>query len=226
MAKGYPGIPEETIRFLAALERNNTREWFEQHREDYHRWFEEAGHALKDALVDKTRNLSPDTARVEAKFFRIYRDVRFSRDKTPYRTDIKIGLAEPFTGEACSRPMFGFGLHATQQIISGGRMHLSGDSIKRMRIAIDDDSSGKSLQSIITRLSKKGFSFSEPHYKRVPKGFRANHPREELLRLNALYAQLYQPVTEQTHSAALISHIVNHFRELLPLHAWINEHLC
>ena len=89
----FNGFPKEGLKFLANLKKNNTKLWFEQHREDYNEFVLGPARDFVVAMGDKLKKISPKIIadpRIDKSIFRIYRDTRFSKDKSPYKTNIGI----------------------------------------------------------------------------------------------------------------------------------------
>src|SRR5712691_6938217 len=89
MAKPAPRFSAETLRFLRSLKRNNRREWFNAHRDDYEAYVRQPMTAIVERLADDLRALAPElVASPKVSMYRIYRDTRFSENKTPYKTHV------------------------------------------------------------------------------------------------------------------------------------------
>jgi len=136
------GIPADAIAFYAELEANNTKDWWTANKERYEQSVREPFAALTDALADEFG---------EARIFRPYRDVRFSADKTPYKTE---------QGAVASAPG-GAGYYvrvgSDGLVTGGGYMHGMPDQVARYRAALDADHSDEALPAIVDGLRRKGF---------------------------------------------------------------------
>ena len=191
MTTHFPGFPAEAIQFLADLANNNNRDWFEAHKKDFKRVLMEPAQAFILALGQGLQAIAPniqyDTrTNGSGTLMRIHRDTRFSQDKTPYKTNIS-GLLWQGTGKKTQCPAFGFQLQSSGMGLMAGMFGFDKDLLERYRTAVNDPTLGPELSHIIHNLDEK-YELVGQHYKRVPSGFDADHPRAELLKHNALYA--------------------------------------
>lgn len=168
-------ITQHTFSFLKALSENNNRDWFTENKERFEQqqnetkaFFNEVGEALsKVDSIEKT------------KIFRIYRDVRFSKDKTPYKTNFGASYAR-------TKPMLrgGYYLHIedNNSFIGGGFWNPNKEDLLRIRKEIELDA--EELREIINTTEFKKY-FGElvgEEVKTAPKGFDKNHPDIDLIR--------------------------------------------
>lgn len=186
--KSFDGYDKGIIKFFEELATNNNKEWFEEHRKYYEK-----------EIRDKSKSLAADLGKLfllehkpyvadpKISMFRINRDIRFSENKDPYKTNL--GMTFPFTmGQAVVKKSEALALYfhidATQVFIGGGMVSPMADKLKLIRERIADDY--EILDNIINaQIFKENFpnsiSFSEP-LKRVPKGFEKEHPAAEWLK--------------------------------------------
>jgi uncharacterized protein (TIGR02453 family) len=189
MTTSFQGFADADAKFFKALAKKNDREWFQAHKAEY----EEGWHApmkllLSDvkAAIDKTY---AHTDLDEPKVFRIFRDVRFSKDKTPYKTHVGGFVPLLRRGKkATDLPMaVYFHVGVDETFGAAGHYMMEPESLARFRKAVADDKRGKELERILAGLAKKGFKAdSHESLKRVPKEYDADHPRAELLKRKGL----------------------------------------
>jgi uncharacterized protein (TIGR02453 family) len=185
----FEGFADASAKFFKALARKNDREWFLAHKSE----FEEGWNAPMKLLLSDVRDAIdgayPHLDLAEPKVFRIFRDVRFSKDKSPYKTHIGgfIPLARQ-GAKATDLPMaLYFHVGAKETFGAAGHYMMEPDSLERFRSAVADEKRGAELDKLIARLSKKGFApDSHERLKRVPKGFDPDHPRADLLKRKGL----------------------------------------
>jgi uncharacterized protein (TIGR02453 family) len=185
----FVGFADASAKFFKALARKNEREWFLAHKSE----FEEGWNAPMKLLLSDVRDAIdgayPHLDLAEPKVFRIFRDVRFSKDKSPYKTHIGgfIPLARPGT-KATDLPMaLYFHVGATETFGAAGHYMMEPASLERFRAAVADQKRGAALDKLLGRLDDNGFSpDSHESLKRVPKGFDPDHPRAELLKRKGL----------------------------------------
>jgi uncharacterized protein (TIGR02453 family) len=188
-APAFTGFTPEAIQFLADLAENNDRAWFQPRKADFERLLKEPLEALCSELAERFRArglpLHADPARSP---FRIYRDVRFAKDKSPYKTNI--GANFPFVEEDAAsverRGVSGYFHFSPGEIFVGGGMwHPEPARLAAFRQAVVADPAGVRAMfddgAFVTQFgdpSREGHSLT-----RVPKGFPADHPEAELLKL-------------------------------------------
>jgi uncharacterized protein (TIGR02453 family) len=178
----FTGFRPEAIQFLADLAANNDRAWFTPRKAEFDRLLKAPLEALCVALDERFRTrgipLAADPTRSP---FRIYRDVRFSKDKSPYKTNI--GASFPWTGEGGGRPGGYFHLSPGDIFIGGGMWHPEPVRLAAFRHLVDSDPAR--VHAVIDEpdyVRTFGMPMGD-RLSRVPKGYRADHPDAELLKL-------------------------------------------
>lgn len=179
---------DAAFRFLSALKRNNNREWFERHKEQYlvaRNAFEAFLEALHGELVRFDESLAGLNPRKAA--FRIYRDVRFSKDKRPYKTNM--GAAFSPHGKMEQEPGYYIHLEPGNCFVAGGLYMPDAANLARVRQEIDYN--GKALQEVLNQRSFKRFFGGLDDFdklKTAPKGYAKDHPNIDLLRHKSFVA--------------------------------------
>jgi uncharacterized protein (TIGR02453 family) len=177
----FPGFSRDAIQFLADLAQHNERTWFQPRKAEYERLLKEPLEALCLALGERfeaqSLPLRADPARSP---FRIYRDVRFSNDKTPYKTHISASF--PWAGKGSGVGAY-FHFQPGEMFAGGGMWHPEREQLAAWRRAVDQDPDG-----VMGALEDPAFVSNFGHVngeslKRVPTGFPSDHPRAELLKL-------------------------------------------
>ncbi|MEM7154468.1 MAG: DUF2461 domain-containing protein [Myxococcota bacterium] len=227
MAK-FQGFPPQTLRFLKNLGSHNEKAWFQAHREEYEAYVLEPAKSFVAALGERLTALRPEISaepRINGSIFRINRDVRFSKDKRPYKDHIDLWFWEGADRKQGSSGFFFRLLH--DRVMLGAGMHgFPKEQLTTFRAAVDDDEIGSALVTVGKRLAKAGYPLEGQSYKRVPRGYDTEHPRAELLRHGALHAgSTLEPLPEELHSAKFVGLCMRHFKKLLPLHTWLVDHL-
>lgn len=177
----FSGFTTRTISFMKQLKANNDRDWFKEHKKTYEADYKLPALAFADAVTEQLRSLT-DLSHT-SKLFRIHRDVRFSKDKTPYNTHLHVS----FTPEhaMANPPCWFFGLDTEKLTLGCGIFGFDAAQLQAFRDRIDG-SEGSEIDIVLHRLTKKGARISEPELKRVPSGYAKDHPRQELLRRKGL----------------------------------------
>jgi uncharacterized protein (TIGR02453 family) len=190
----FPGFPKETLRFYGDLARHNNRTWFNAHKQDYLDYVLAPAHDFVLALGPKLQTMSKyinydAQTSGRGSIHRIYRDIRFSKDKTPYKTNLGISFWLGERKRETVAPGFWFHLDKDGSQIYAGMYGFSPEELQAFRAAVADDKQGSELARKIAALEKnKGFATGGEFYKRVPVGYDPNHKRANLLRYDSLYA--------------------------------------
>ena len=208
----FQGFPDDGLVFYEGLEADNSKTYWTLHKAEYDQHVRTPLQALLDELA-------PEFG--QAKVFRPYRDVRFSHDKTPYKTHqgAVVHAEEQATGAWYIQ------LSADGLMVSGGSWRLESDQIARYRRAVDDPVQGARLQAEIDRLETAGWSTEGDRLIRVPAGFDRDHPRLELLKHKALHGTRHWEPAEWLHDSRALDVVREAWRELRTLNVWLADNV-
>jgi len=202
----FTGWPVQAIEFFEGLEDDNSRRYWQTHKDEYERSVKGPMEALLAELED---DYGP------GRIFRPYRDVRFSPDKTPY----KLNCAAELTGGYVS-------VSADELFVGSGIYMPMPDELKRLRAAIDADRSGRELEAIVAALRTAKYDIgAHDAVKTAPRGYAKEHPRIELLRLKGIVMSKAWPVGGWLGTRKAKDRIVATLEAARPLNAWIAEHV-
>jgi uncharacterized protein (TIGR02453 family) len=179
--------------FYAQLAQNNTRDWWAENRATYDDRLKPGALALLDDLVAPLSDLAG--APVKPKLFRPHRDVRFSKDKTPYNTHLHM-MWQVQSG-APQNPVFFFGIGTDYVSAGAGLMGFEKPMLTNWREMLDLDTDR--MLGIFAGLEGAGFSFREPALKRVPSPYDKDHPAAQFLRMKGIVGS-----REVAHDAPLL----------------------
>ncbi len=204
----FTGFPVAALDFYDDLEMDNTRSFWEAHKHVY----DEAVRGPMTALVNE---LEPEFG--PAKVYRPYRDVRFAKDKTPYKTNQGALVATgPSTG-------FYVDVSARGVRVGGGYYEACGERLAAIRDAIADDRTGPKLQRALRKLEKAGWEISGQALKTAPRGYDAGHPRIELLRHKQLFVAKLYGFEKFIHTPELVDRVRADWRALKPVLTWLRD---
>jgi uncharacterized protein (TIGR02453 family) len=225
----FEGFSSETFRFLHGLRKNNNKAWFEAHRDAYEEYLREPSKELAEVMGQLFRDHEmPVVGNAKTSLFRINRDIRFSKDKSPYKTHI--GLSFPLEGskkeEWCG---FYFSFEPAEKgkgirTFAGGGVYMPmPDQLKRIRTKIAAEH--KQLEKI---LSDKPFKKLCPNgltgdtLTRMPKGFDEDHPAAKWLKMKSFLFEF--PLSEEDLiSKKLPDRLLKNFQISLPLIAFFGN---
>ena len=223
----FSGFPKETVEFLAALRHNNTKAWFDAHRDHYETYYLEPAKAFVEAAGEAIRQFNPKVVaqpKVNGSIWRINRDIRFSADKTPYKDHLDISFWEGDRKTAVSGYFFritpeGIGLGV-------GAHGFDKERLAAFRDAVVDTRKRNRLLKAAAVTTKAGYPIHGQHYKRLPRGYEdAPDAAHELLRHNALWVGLDEPHPKSLSSKAIVGWTTRRWEKLDPLHRWLVDTL-
>lgn len=222
----FTGFPEEGLHFLQSLEKNNNRDWFQKYKQLYLDQVVAPAQSFVVSMGEKLQEISPgiryDTrTNGQGSMGRIYRDIRFSKDKSPYNTHVWFGFWEG-PGKKMEAPGYGIGFDREGWGIHGGHHMFSKSMLETYREAVDDDTMGPELEKAVGPLQKGGgYEIGEAKYKRVPRGYDPDHPRAHWLKYSALWAYKNFKEPEILQKPELVDRAFEVAQELAPLHRWL-----
>ncbi len=226
-----PAMPftTTTLRFLRGLARNNRKPWFDAHRAEYEAVLQAPMRELIEEMDARLARFAPEIiGDPRRSMFRIYRDIRFSKDKSPYKTHAACWLYHRDGSRAVGRDAAGAGAGFYFQIapgtcfVGGGMWMPPREALHRLRDAIAEDP--RRFERIVTdrRVARRfGGLSDEAMLTRVPRGYAADHPAARWLRFQSF--TLGRALTNaQAVSARLPALLEADFRLMVPLVRWIN----
>lgn len=205
---GFRGFPAEAFDFYEGLEADNSKAYWNDHRATY----EDCVRAPMEALLE---DLAGEFG--QGKIFRPYRDVRFSADKSPYKT--ACGAVAVQAGS-----VFYVQLSADGLMAASGYYHMARDQIERYRQAVDAPA-GKALAEIIDQLETAGYEIGGEELKRVPRGYSPDHPRGRLLRHKGVTVHRQFPPAAWMGTAKAKDRVISAWRGAGPLNAWLQANV-
>lgn len=205
----FTGIPAEAFDFYDALAADNTKSFWTDHRQDYEKY-------VRDPLRALGEDLEP--AFGPPKLFRPYRDVRFSRDKTPIKDHQGMYVL--------MRASVGWyvQISATGLMVAGGWYESAPNQVAAFRRSVDADRADV-LQSLVDGTARKGFTIGGERLKTRPQGVPADHPRIGLLRYRTLYAERRWEPAAWMGTRRALSKITQSWESLTPLMTWFADHV-
>jgi len=200
----FRGWPAEALEFFEGLEADNTKAYWQEHKAVYET-------AVRPPMEQLLTELAPDWG--DGRIHRPYRDIRFSADKSPYRTHI-----------AAMVPSGYIQLSATGLGVGSGMWEMAPDQLERYRQAVDDEEIGKALADIVATLRSGGVDVSAHEtLKSAPKGYPKDHPRIDLLRHKGLITWKQWPVGAWLGTSKAKQRVVDFLHASQPLNQWLEK---
>ena len=218
----FSGFPPDTTEFLRRLSVNNSKEWFDRHRNDYDSYWVDPAKAFVVAAGEALQEIAPVAAepRVNGSIFRVNRDLRFSADKRPYKDYVDFWFWE---GERRTA-MSGFYLRITPDGvgIGVGAHRFDKDRLDSYRAAVADSDSAKLLRTAVSAIEKAKYKVKGEHYKTLPRGCSADDEfTARMLRYNALWVGEDEPAPKVLDSKRFVSWAMTRWSKMEPLHRWL-----
>jgi uncharacterized protein (TIGR02453 family) len=218
----FPGLPAEGLAFFSSLQRNNRREWFQPRKAIFEETLKQPMREFVGAVNSAMKSFAPDyMTDPEKAIYRIYRDTRFSKDKTPYKNHIAASFAR--RGDKASAGYY-FAVSHKEVAIGGGiympepetllaiRQHLAERHEEFRKIA-----GARAVRRLFTAVQGEQLT-------RVPKGYPCDHPAADLLRLKQYLLYVVLP-PDLASTPALYTEVVKHFRAMTPFVEFLNAPL-
>ena len=214
--------PKETLFFLKSIQKNNNKEWFDAHKEEYTSFILEPSRSFVEEMGEHLQALVPTInaiPKINQSLFRIYRDIRFSKDKTPIKS--KIGVIF-WQGNHIRMQSSCFYLHFSPKelLIASGIRTFDPDLLAAYRDYIKSDTNREELHTILEVLRESGYVISEPEYKRLPRGFDKEMSLEYLARMKAVAVFHTLKASTIAHKQ-FIPELFKHYEQFLPLQQWL-----
>ncbi|GGH10652.1 DUF2461 domain-containing protein [Sphingobacterium alkalisoli] len=214
-------IRSATFSFLRNLKKNNTREWFQEHKEDY----DLANQNVKEFIEAMIQRLSEFDLQINTDIkaakcmFRIYRDIRFSKDKTPYKSWLAAGIS--IDGRKLDGPEYYIHIESGNNFLAAGYWRPKKEHLDAIRQEIDYNA-----VEFVNALAAGGWKpedlSQEDKLVRPPAGYDANDPNIELLKLKSfiLYKQFSD---EEMQSADALDKVINTCKDIYPFKLFIHQ---
>lgn len=205
----FQGITTGAFEFYEELQDNNNREWWQEHRDRYQS-------LVKEPLSSLLAELEPRFG--AGKLFRPNRDIRFSEDKSPYKT------AQGAVASVQEGVGYYLQISADGLLVGGGYHSHTPAQLDRYRNSVDASGTGEALRQIVEAVAAAGFAVEGEKLKTVPRGYAREHPRAELLKHKSLSASVTLGRPDWLATPAAAQDIAGLWEDLRPLVDWVSRH--
>lgn len=202
----FRGWPAEALEFFEGLEADNSKQYWQRNREVYET-------TVRAPMEELLQELAPEWG--EGRIFRPYRDIRFTADKSPYKTHIGATIGDGYVQ-----------LNADGLGVGSGMWEMAPDQLDRYRSAVGDDRSGAQLAEMVATARAAALEVTgHDVLKTAPKGYPKDHPRIELLRCKGLITWREWPAAAWLGTRRAKDRVVEFFRLSAPLNEWLRSHV-
>jgi len=208
----FEGFGPKAIEWFIGLEQDNSKAYFETNRLIFEEQIRDPMLAL---MMEASTHFGGDI-----KVFRPYRDIRFSKDKSPYKT-ATYGVVRPETSAA--------GLFASISsngfYAATGYYQIGADQLERFRAAAADEATGPLLETIVAKAETNGLTVQGDALKTAPKGYPKEHPRIRFLRMKEIVAGAMMPIGESLLDRRVFDFAMSTWKTAQPLIAWLDTNV-
>ena len=220
----FDGFSRKTLGFLENLKKNNTKSWFDDNKSLYTDCLMAESVSFVVDMGNKLKELSPNIVadpRRDKSIFRLNKDVRFSKDKTPYKTHVGIFFWEG-AGKKLENPGYYFHFESKKILFGVGLHMIPKQYLDLYRKSVVDTKYGSELKKIIQKISKnKNYKLGWPKYKKVPRGYDKDHPNAEYLLYGGIGFLYETKIPKEFYSKDFIDYSFNIFKDLSPINNWL-----
>jgi len=222
----FSGFPKESINFYKELSLNNNKRWFDDHKDDYENFVLKPARHFVYEMGNKLKTISPKIIadpRINKSIFRIFRDVRFSKDKTPYKTHLGLWFWE---GDRKRMECSGYYLQIEPDsiLLGTGIYMFPKNLLETYRNALASEKFGKQFSSAVKKITDTGiYHIGGKSLKKIPRGYESNNKNAEFLLFEGLYSGFSTEIPDAFFNETFIDYCMAHYIKMRPLHDWIVE---
>ena len=221
----FQGFNKEGIKFLDDLSNNNSKEWFELNRHIWQKTIQEPNISFIEDMGETLQILVPNikfAPKVSASLFKIYRDIRFSKDKTPMKS--KIGLLF-WQGSGHRMQSSSFYMHYSKNLyfIASGIRNFKAPLLKVYREYLLNEQNRESLHFILEDLKQKGYLIPEEKFKRVPKIFIGDESYLYLTKFNCMFAYNEFEINSTFFKEEFLDNVFKQYDDMKDIQSWVYE---
>lgn len=212
----------QTIGFLKSLKRNNDRDWFLKNKERYLESVKLPSQAFLEAIAVPLRKAFPGIDVSKRSMYRIHRDTRFSKDKTPYKTHVGFLFRDRMVPGDLGPALY-FGFDPTGFSLGTGVFQFEGTQRSHFRDQVTDDRKGQEFRRITQTLKKKGFELNGKALKKIPLGFDPEHINADFLLFNGCYTSKETDLLKVFYSPRFAEWLVSALLPTREFFLWMRE---
>ncbi|MFC2088856.1 DUF2461 domain-containing protein, partial [Calditrichota bacterium] len=222
----FSGFSKQTIKFYRDLKENNSKAWFEENRNIFNDYVMAEAQLFVVEIGNRLEKIAPEIVAIpktDKSIFRIYRDVRFSKDKKPFKTHLALLFWEgPF--KKLENSSFYFHLEPSRLFLGSGIYVFPKHIIQEYRDSVVHSKYGKELVQIIETVQKNSsYKLGWKQYKKTPRGYDPEHKNADLLLHGGLGFQFEETIPKQIYTSEAVDYVFEKFKEMAPIHNWLRK---
>ncbi|WP_337866494.1 DUF2461 domain-containing protein [Ignavibacterium sp.] len=221
-------FPFITEKYLSDLSKNNNREWFLKNRERFDLEFLQQAVQFVIDLGERIQSFAPNTMaipKIDKSIFRLHRDVRFRKNKSPYKTNLGLYFWEG-KGKRMECSGFYFHIEPNNFFLGAGMYVFTPQQLKKYRDTVYNKVKAKELSGIIsTVLKNKKYLIGGKTFKKTPRGYDSDYPYADLFLHSGVYSYYEIDSLNMFHKKDIVEFSYNVFREMNPLHQWLVKNI-
>lgn len=220
-------FPQITENFLSDLSKHNNKEWFEKNRTRFDFEFLQPAVQFVSEMGEKLSAVSPDInaiPKIDKSIFRLYRDVRLSKDKAPFKSNLGLYFWEG-KGKRMECSGFYFHIEPKKFFLGGGMYVFTKEQLKKYRDVVSDPVKAKELISIIKELEKKKYQIGGKKFKKIPRNYDLNYKYRELWLHEGVYAFSESKSINKAISKDILNYSFKVFKQMVSLHRWLVKNI-
>jgi uncharacterized protein (TIGR02453 family) len=223
----FNGFPKQMLRFFSQLAQNNCRDWFLSHKHEYEKYVVIPSCAFIIAMGIKLKKISRKIKaipRINKSLFRIHRDMRFVKNKEPYKNSLRILFWEGTRKKRLENPGFYIHIEKKTLFIGAGCHYFSTDLLKKYRDKLSQVSACRDLHKVLDRLQENNhIQIHGKQLKKFPSGCTIHNENRSLITYKGLHAQYKSRIPDTFYTPEFIDFCFEKYSHMAPLHKWITK---
>lgn len=221
-------FPFITAKYLSDLSKNNNRDWFLKNRERFDIEFLQPAIQFVIDLGERIQTFAPNIIaipRIDKSIFRLHRDVRFRKNKSPYKTNLGIYFWEG-KGKRMECSGFYFHIEPNNFFLGAGMYVFSPHQLKKYRDTVYSPDKGKELSNILSTIQKnKKYLIGGKTFKKTPRGYDSEYKYSDLLLYSGVYSYYEIDSLNMFKKTDIVEFSYNVFKDMNPLHQWLVKNI-
>lgn len=221
-------FPQNTINFLTKLSKNNSKVWFETKREKFSEDFLSPALQFVIEMGERLSTISPNInaiPKIDKSIFRLHRDIRFSKDKSPFKTNLGLYFWEG-RGKKMECSGYYFHLEPKMFFVGAGMYMFTKEQLLNYRQIISKPETAKSLAGLISKLiNKNNYKLGGKTFKKTPRGFDPDYKYNHLLLHSGLYLSYEKTSFNDLTKNHPVDFVFKIFKDLHPIHKWCVDNI-